>query len=234
MMRIRKSEEILEEYFYPIFNYEQKSEREALKQFKKIELNIRELNKSSKPYKNLESEFEESNRAYILKFRKDLEKLEEIISKGSYEEMHEYPTEIKELIQIGERLHILKMSILKEYTRRIRNELLIKVVKTLQKYLNNGGKLKKEDARNYVEWIVECMEENPKLLMELDLSPLLSSFGYTKDEIFEINALIDQYIIQNFKIKVKREPTKELREYLRNEILLICFLVGLSPNENDS
>jgi molybdopterin converting factor small subunit len=154
-----------------------------------------------------------------IRFLRELEDLEKDISKRNYEDIEEYPTEINELIKRGNEVYGLK-----GYNRRVRVELLTKVVKILQEYLERGGKLKREDVRNYVSWIIECMRENPKILMELDLSSLLPSFGYTIKKVHTLNDLINQYIVERIRMEVKKEPSKELRDYLRNEFLLISLL----------
>jgi hypothetical protein len=90
--------------------------------------------------------------------------------------------------------------------------------------LAKGGTLKREDIKSYIAWIVECVEENPRILTRIDLSLILRSFGYTKNEASELRSLIDQYIVQRIKEDTKKEPTEELKEFLRNEFLLISLL----------
>jgi hypothetical protein len=49
-MGIRELERIFNEHAYPVILYDQKSEREAIKQFEEIDLNIKHLNKISRPF----------------------------------------------------------------------------------------------------------------------------------------------------------------------------------------
>jgi hypothetical protein len=217
-MGIRGFREIFDEYVYPVFFSDWKSEREAIEQFKEKYLNVKSLHKEIKLHKDWKEVIRNAIHEIMIELQRSsirLKELEEEISRKNYEGMEEYPTEIKELMEKGNEIYALKRY------QRVGVELLTKIVKTLQKYLERGGKLKKEDARNYVSWIVECMGENPGILMELDLSLLLLSLGYTRDEVNELNNLINQYIVERIRMEIKKEPTRELKNYLRNEFLLI-------------
>jgi hypothetical protein len=53
-MGIHEFERIFNEHAYPTLLYEQKSEKEVIKQFVKIDLNIEYLNKISRPFEHIE------------------------------------------------------------------------------------------------------------------------------------------------------------------------------------
>jgi len=155
-----------------------------------------------------------------IEIEEELNNLEKaILSTESYKEAKLYPREINRTIVIGNSLYDrLRYRELNDRSK------LLKVVSLLDKYLIKGGRLKRQDVRNYAFWIVESMEVDPLILLKIDLSKTLSSLGYTDDEISELNVLLNKYIISRIKKETGEEPKKDLLDYLRNEFLLLTLL----------
>jgi DNA-binding ferritin-like protein (Dps family) len=80
-MGIRGSfEEIFEEYFDSTFFYDQKTERDILKQFKVMNLNIKGLNKNMvRPYEGHEEVIRNTSRERMVDFQKTLDELKRMI-----------------------------------------------------------------------------------------------------------------------------------------------------------
>jgi len=81
-MGIREFERIFDEHTYLAILYDQKSEREAVKQFVEIDLSIEHLNKISRPYEHFDKEVKAITREHMAEFQRRSHELKRMVEEG--------------------------------------------------------------------------------------------------------------------------------------------------------